>query len=365
MGRARGRAGAGDAARSAVHRGLVGAHRRAHRRRGPRGPRRPPGPSGGRRLRSAPALSVPDRLRHRIALELVCRERGILTARQPRQRAETPGPRPRPGQCAGPGPRPAPPAATPATHLNLPAPLTRPHPPRLKRSRKIRLPRKLWYPPVALIFRGSPIFRANRRSGPHHARLDQARDKSRITIPSSRRTIAKTAADPGSAADPACPRPPGPPPGPDPPRTTRRRRPEQPPAGGDRTRQQHHAITQRNPRGAAPAPGPPPPPRAPAPGPPPRRGRPAPPAAPRDHPAEPPQSTASATTGNQNPKPKYLAHTTLELGEHALAPFVVVAVDFVPVEVSPLRPAHHVQRITGPDHHVGVIAPPKPTVHPP
>src|ERR1039458_9175145 len=252
MGRARGRASAGDAARSAVHRGLVGAHRRAHRRRGPRGPRRPPGPSGGRRLRSAPALSVPDRLRHRIALELVCRERGILTARQPRQRAETPRPRHRPGQCAGPGPPPPPPAPPPPPPPHPPPPppppLPPPHPPRLKRSRKIRLPRKLWSPPVALIFRGSPIFRANRRSGPHHARLDQARDKSRITIPSSRRTIAKTAADPGSAADPACPRPPGPPPGPDPPRTTRRRRPEQPPAGGARPRQQHHAITQRNPR---------------------------------------------------------------------------------------------------------------------
>src|ERR1017187_3545402 len=43
------------------------------------------------------------------------------------------------------------------------------------------------------------------RSGPHHARLDQARYKSRITIPSSRRITRKTAADPGSAVDPACP----------------------------------------------------------------------------------------------------------------------------------------------------------------
>src|ERR1017187_6195422 len=59
------------------------------------------------------------------------------------------------------------------------------------------------------------------RSGPHHARLDQARDKSRITIPSSRRITTKTAADPGSALDPACPRTPDPPPGPDPPRKSR------------------------------------------------------------------------------------------------------------------------------------------------
>src|ERR1035441_9798320 len=49
---------------------------------------------------------------------------------------------------------------------------------------------------------------------------------------------------------------------------------------------------------ASPASPPPTPGRAP--GPAPRRRRPDPPAAPRDHPAEPPQSTASATTGNQN-----------------------------------------------------------------
>ncbi len=45
----------------------------------------------------------------------------------------------------------------------------------------------------------------------------------------------------------------------------------------------------------------------------------------------------------------------LQVREHALAPFVVVPVDLTSVEVSPLGPAHHVQRITGPDHHVGVL----------
>src|SRR5450755_3403761 len=51
------------------------------------------------------------------------------TARQPWQRAQTTHPRHRPGRRTGPGPWPAPSAVTPATHLNLSAPLTHPHPP--------------------------------------------------------------------------------------------------------------------------------------------------------------------------------------------------------------------------------------------
>src|SRR5208282_3317716 len=46
----------------------------------------------------------------------------------------------------------------------------------------------------------------------------------------------------------------------------------------------------------------------------------------------------------------------LELGEHALALVVVVPVDLASVYVGALRPAHHVQRIAGPDHHVGILA---------
>ena len=35
---------------------------------------------------------------------------------------------------------------------------------------------------------------------------------------------------------------------------------------------------------------------------------------------------------------------------------VVVGVDLAAVQVGPLGPAHHVQRVAGPDHQVGVLA---------
>jgi hypothetical protein len=166
------------------------------------------GPRGGSRSRRRSSSKVPS-ASDRDSPPARNGTRG--TARQPWQRAETTHPRHRPRRRTGPDPWPAPSAVTPATHLNLSAPLTHPHPPVKKDRGRSGLRGNPGTPGLP---RSSAEARSSAqagRSGPHHARLDQARYKSRITIPSSRRITTKTPADPGSAVDPACPSAPDPP----------------------------------------------------------------------------------------------------------------------------------------------------------